>query len=304
MDVSESSHGRIETHSGIARQGHSGDIPTYYDLPSVKQSLYGWKVSIYIWIASISGASQILATAAEFADREVYGGVIRNARYIALGGSVGGAALLIIDLHTPTRFYNMLRIFRPTSPMSIGSYILISFGALSALLAAAQLRRDLGGEPGGFDTLARGADTGSHNRCGDEHLHRRAAGGDQHPALGGAAETVTGVVRRIGNGERGGGAFAGGGRVRGRDAAPRRAGRECRRVGSGRDIAGQAPTQRHCDADRRRAGARRRRNPADRERAACILRPQPPYPKAGNAWGDGSVGRGLSAASSGPAGRQ
>ena len=72
-------------------------------------------------------------------------------------GSVVGAALLIIDLHTPTRFYNMLRIFRPTSPMSIGSYVLTSFGALSALLAAAQLRRDLGGEPSGFDTLARAA---------------------------------------------------------------------------------------------------------------------------------------------------
>ena len=51
-----------------------------------------------------------------------------------------GSALLIIDLHTPSRFYNMLRIFRPTSPMSIGSYVLTSFGALSACLAAAQLR--------------------------------------------------------------------------------------------------------------------------------------------------------------------
>ena len=83
-------------------------------------------------------------------------------------GSVVGAALLIIDLHTPTRFYNMLRIFRPTSPMSIGSYVLTSFGALSALLAAAQLRHDLGGgaerlrhagtrgtDPGGGDRLQR-----------------------------------------------------------------------------------------------------------------------------------------------------
>ena len=144
-----------------ARPGNSDhgavEIPTYYDLPALKQSFYGWKVSTYILIAGIAGSSQILAAVAEFTDAQANQNVIRNARYIALGGSVGGAALLIIDLHTPTRFYNMLRIFRPTSPMSIGSYVLTSFGALSALLAAAQLRRDLGGGPSGFDTLARAA---------------------------------------------------------------------------------------------------------------------------------------------------
>jgi formate-dependent nitrite reductase membrane component NrfD len=146
---------------GIAQPGSldhgAADIPTYYDLPALKQSFYGWKVSTYIWIAGIAGSSQILATAAEFTDPETNEGVIRSARYVALGGSVVGGVLLIIDLHTPQRFYNMLRIFRPTSPMSIGSYVLTGFGALSALLAAAQLRHDLGGGLSGFDTLARAA---------------------------------------------------------------------------------------------------------------------------------------------------
>jgi protein NrfD len=134
--------------------GYPADIPTYYDLPPLKQSFYGWKVSTYILVAGIAGSSQILATIGEFADREAYGGVIRNGRYIALGGSVVGAVLLIIDLHTPARFYNMLRILRPTSPMSIGSYVLISFGALSAMIASVQLRRDLGGEPSALDKAA------------------------------------------------------------------------------------------------------------------------------------------------------
>src|SRR3954453_8636143 len=97
-------------------EGPSTDIPTYYDLPSVKQSFYGWKVSTYILIAGIAGSSQILATMGEFTDREGYGGVIRNGRYVALAGTVVGSVLLIVDLHTPARFYNMLRIFRPTSP--------------------------------------------------------------------------------------------------------------------------------------------------------------------------------------------
>jgi formate-dependent nitrite reductase membrane component NrfD len=131
------------------------EIPTYYDLPALKQSFYGWKVSSYILVAGIAGSSQILATVGEFTDRAAYAGVIRNGRYIALGGSVIGAALLIVDLHTPIRFYNMLRIFRPTSPMSIGSYVLTSFGTLSAALAAVQLRQDFGSESGALDRAAR-----------------------------------------------------------------------------------------------------------------------------------------------------
>src|SRR5689334_16470341 len=64
------------------------DIPTYYDLPSLKQSFYGWKVSTYILIAGIAGSSQILAAIAEFTDAPANQSVIRNARYVALGGSI------------------------------------------------------------------------------------------------------------------------------------------------------------------------------------------------------------------------
>lgn len=49
-------------------------------------------------------------------------------RGIALAGVILGGILLIADLHTKRRFYNMLRIFRVTSPMSIGTYVLMSFG--------------------------------------------------------------------------------------------------------------------------------------------------------------------------------
>ena len=121
-----------------ARPGNSDhgavDIPTYYDLPALKQSFYGWKVSTYILIAGIAGSSQILAAVAEFTDAQANAERYPQcALYRARRDRSVGAALLIIDLHTPTRFYNMLRIFRPTSPMSIGSYVLTSFGALSAV---------------------------------------------------------------------------------------------------------------------------------------------------------------------------
>jgi len=42
---------------------------------------------------------------------------------------VVSAALLIADLGRPMRFVNMLRVFRPSSPMNVGTWILTGFGA-------------------------------------------------------------------------------------------------------------------------------------------------------------------------------
>ena len=123
-------------------------IATYYGLPSVKPSLWGWLVSSYIFAAGIGGSAQVIAAMADFAGYRSLIPIVRKGRYIALGAALTGAPLLIIDLHTPRRWYNMLRIFRTTSPMSIGTYVLMSFGALSAALAAAQFAEDRGASPG------------------------------------------------------------------------------------------------------------------------------------------------------------
>jgi protein NrfD len=122
----------------------AGEPPTYYDQPPLKPSFWGWKVSGYMFIGGLAGAAQILATAADRAGGEKFAGIVRRGRYVALAGAVAGGPLLIADLHTPQRFYNMLRIFRRTSPMSIGTYVLIGFGLASAALAAAQFARDRG----------------------------------------------------------------------------------------------------------------------------------------------------------------
>ncbi|MBV9200079.1 MAG: polysulfide reductase NrfD [Alphaproteobacteria bacterium] len=113
-------------------------ILTYYGLPAVKPSLWGGLVSGYIFIAGVGGSAQIIATAADFARDPRLAPVIRQGRYIALGAAILGAPLLIIDLHTPQRWYNMLRIFRRTSPMSIGTWVLMSFGLSSFAVAALQ----------------------------------------------------------------------------------------------------------------------------------------------------------------------
>jgi formate-dependent nitrite reductase membrane component NrfD len=61
--------------------------------------------------------------------------------------------LLISDLGRPARFLNMLRMFKVTSPMSVGSWILSGTGATVAAAAA----RSLIGWPRRAGALAGGA---------------------------------------------------------------------------------------------------------------------------------------------------
>lgn len=116
------------------------DGPTYYDEPPVKASHYGALVWSYTWLAGLAGSAQVLATVADLLGRPDLRGIVRQGRSLAAWLPVLGAGLLIADLHTPQRFYNMLRIFRKTSPMSIGTYVLSAFSASSMLALFAQTR--------------------------------------------------------------------------------------------------------------------------------------------------------------------
>src|SRR5829696_6544762 len=61
------------------------------------------------------------------------------ARKVALAALMPSPPLLIMDLGRPERFYNMLRIFKPRSPMSMGAWALSAFGGLASSAVAADL---------------------------------------------------------------------------------------------------------------------------------------------------------------------
>jgi formate-dependent nitrite reductase membrane component NrfD len=122
---------------------------TYYGLPAVKASHYRWLIVTYFFVGGLAGSSQVLAAVADLAGRGRHRPAVRSGRYLALAGAVASPVFLIADLHTPQRWYNMMRIFRPTSPMSIGSWTLAAFGTLSGLTALGQLWEDLTGSPRG-----------------------------------------------------------------------------------------------------------------------------------------------------------
>jgi formate-dependent nitrite reductase membrane component NrfD len=118
------------------RPAWSGE--TYYRREQVKAAPFNnWLVGGYIFLAGLSGAAALLSTMLDLARPRGAQATTARGRYLSLLAPTAGAAMLIADLHTPQRFYNMLRAFKTTSPMSVGSWLLVSFGAFSGSTAAA-----------------------------------------------------------------------------------------------------------------------------------------------------------------------
>ncbi len=117
---------------------------TYYEVPPVKHSDYRFKTAFSFFSEGIAGASQLIATIVDLTSRQEDRALVRSARYISTIGSLVAALLFVVDLKTRQRFLNMLRIFRPTSPMSIGTWTLTEFSMFSTLTLAAQALEDLG----------------------------------------------------------------------------------------------------------------------------------------------------------------
>jgi formate-dependent nitrite reductase membrane component NrfD len=122
------------------------DGTTYYGREQVKAAPFNnWLVGGYVFLAGLSGATALLSALLDLVRGDAAAATVRRGRWLSLLGPTVGTVCLLSDLHTPRRFYNMLRLFKATSPMSIGSWILVGFGMVSSATAAADL---LGGLPG------------------------------------------------------------------------------------------------------------------------------------------------------------
>src|SRR6185312_15031896 len=112
----------------------------YYGVPLLKEPQWKPEVPIYFFVGGAAGASAVIADMANWLshDREL----VRSARWIAAGGGALSSALLVKDLGMPSRFLNMLRVFKPQSPMSMGAWTLSAFSSFSAAAAFANLMQE------------------------------------------------------------------------------------------------------------------------------------------------------------------
>ena len=113
--------------------------PSYYGLPIVKPPVWTWEIPLYFFAGGAAGASSVIALAAQMTGAS--SSLVRDARWIAAIGAAASGPLLILDLGRPERFLNMLRVFKPQSPMSVGAWTLTVFGTASAGAVIAELLR-------------------------------------------------------------------------------------------------------------------------------------------------------------------
>ncbi len=117
--------------------------PTYYGRSQLKASPFNaWVVGGYVALAGLSGTAALIAAVADGVEGQRASSTVRRGRYLSLLAPVIGSVLLIWDLHTPKRFYNMFRVAKATSPMSIGTWILTVFSGAAFGTAALQLLSD------------------------------------------------------------------------------------------------------------------------------------------------------------------
>src|SRR5262249_24152582 len=113
------------------------EFESYYGRQIIKTPT--WKtpdVPLYLFLGGLARASAVLAARAALTGRR---GLQRGVRIAAAGAATGGTAALVHDLERPERFLNMLRVFKPTSPLSVGSFVLEPFSALAGAAAASEV---------------------------------------------------------------------------------------------------------------------------------------------------------------------
>ncbi|MCW2912761.1 MAG: polysulfide reductase [Actinomycetia bacterium] len=109
------------------RRGEPGaEFTSYYGRPIIKKPTWSARdIAGYLFLGGLAGASSVLAAGADLTGRPR---LARTGKIGALGAISLSAAALVHDLGKPERFTNMLRVIKPTSPMSVGSWILAVYG--------------------------------------------------------------------------------------------------------------------------------------------------------------------------------
>lgn len=146
------------------------EFESYYGRPVVKAPPWESPIGIYLFLGGIAGGSSLLGLGAQLTGRKK---LRRNSRLTAISAAGAGSLALVADLGRPERFINMFRVFKLSSPMNLGSWLLLAFSLSAAVAAAPEadrltghrlplpkwVRKTLGkvGNPAGATTAALGA---------------------------------------------------------------------------------------------------------------------------------------------------
>jgi hypothetical protein len=109
---------------------------SYYGRPIVKAPVWSWDIPAYLFTGGLAAGASLLAAGADLTGRPE---LRRVGRLTAVGALGVSTYFLIHDLGRPARFHHMLRVAKPTSPMSMGTWILAAISPAAGLAAVAEL---------------------------------------------------------------------------------------------------------------------------------------------------------------------
>jgi formate-dependent nitrite reductase membrane component NrfD len=112
------------------------EFRSYYGRPVLKSPVWEWKVAAYLFAGGLSAGSALLGAGADLTGRPA---LRRVSRVGALASILASLYFLVADLGRPERFHHMLRVAKPSSPMSVGTWILTAYGPGAAVAGAAEL---------------------------------------------------------------------------------------------------------------------------------------------------------------------
>jgi Polysulphide reductase, NrfD len=104
------------------------EMRSYYGRAILKEPVWQPEIPFYFFTGGVAGGCSVLHGLARVAGRER---LAKTALYVGAAADLASPALLISDLGRPERFLNMLRVFKVTSPMSVGSWVLFVSGGSS-----------------------------------------------------------------------------------------------------------------------------------------------------------------------------
>jgi formate-dependent nitrite reductase membrane component NrfD len=109
---------------------------SYYGQPILKEHVWkGW-IPAYFFAGGLAAG---LSTIAFHSDRRGRKRLARRSWVASTAALGAGTSFLIADLGRPSRFHHMLRVAKPTSPMSVGTWVLSTFGPATGLAALASV---------------------------------------------------------------------------------------------------------------------------------------------------------------------
>jgi DMSO reductase anchor subunit len=113
------------------------EFTSYYGLPVINKPVWSSPdIPGYLFLGGLAGAASLLGAGAQATGRPALG---RVSKIGAFGTGVLALIGLVHDLGRPARFLNMLRVFKVTSPMSVGSWLLAGYVPLTGIAAASSV---------------------------------------------------------------------------------------------------------------------------------------------------------------------